>query len=418
MRRTPWIFVILGIGLLVVQCSENAVVPPATIDPGHNPAAQLGQTELELAARGNTFGFKLFKEIAEREGDANIFVSPLSVSMALGMTLNGANGDTEKAMQQTLELAGLSSEEINEGYRNLIDFLLGLDPDVRFDIANSIWTRLGFPIQEEFLNLSREFFDAEVQEVDFDAPASVNIINNWVKEKTNGKIEKILDDQIPDEMVMYLINALYFKGAWSIEFDTASTFDAPFYLSDGTTMQCRMMSRADDSALYLRAEDFQAVELLYGNGDYSMIVLLPDEDVSLDQLIARLSDDSWNTWMASFVPTEIELYIPRFKIEYDLDMNEVLGDMGMGIAFNQYKADFTGMNPCWCLYINIVKHKTFVEVNEQGTEAAAVTIVGIGVTGVGPTIPTFIADRPFAFAVRDRCSGSILFIGKVAKPVL
>jgi serpin B len=418
MRRIPWISVVLCIGLLLVQCSEKAVVPQDEIDPGNSNPVSLGQTELELAARGNTFGFKLFRKIISQEEDTNIFISPLSVSMALGMTLNGANGDTEEAMEHTLELTGLTSEEINEGYRNLIDFLLSLDPNVRFGIANSIWTKLGFPIQGEFLNVNRDYFDAEVRELDFGDPASVDIINGWVNEKTNGKIEKVLEDEIPPDMVMYLINALYFKGAWTTEFDPENTFDFPFYLSDGTTMKCKMMARADSSALYLRSVDFQAVELPYGNGDYSMIILLPNWDVSLDQLVAGLSDDNWSAWMASLTPTEVELFIPKFKIEYDLTMNDVLEALGMTIAFDPYRADFTGMNPCNCLYLDFVQHNTFVEVNEEGTEAAAVTTVGIGYTGIGPTTPVFMADRPFAFAIRDRCSGSILFMGKVARPVL
>ena len=190
--------------------------------------------EQQLVESSNTFGFKLLNEVVEQDGDKNIFISPLSVSMALGMTLNGADGDTYAAMKQTLELAGLTEEEINKSYASLIELLRVLDTEVIFQIANSIWYRQGFPAEESFLDVCQQYFDAVVEGLDFDDPAAVDTINNWVNENTNGKIEGIVEPPIDPLTVMFLINAIYFKGTWKYEFDEQDTKSTPFYLLDDT----------------------------------------------------------------------------------------------------------------------------------------------------------------------------------------
>ncbi|MFC1906182.1 serpin family protein, partial [Chloroflexota bacterium] len=196
--------------------------------------------EQQLVESSNTFGFKLLNEVVGQDGDKNIFISPLSVSMALGMTLNGADGDTYEAMKQTLELSGLTEEEINKSYASLIELLRGLDPEVIFQIANSIWYRQGFPVKQSFLDICQQYFDAVVEGLDFSDPAAVDIINNWVNESTNGKIEGIVDPPINPLTVMFLINAIYFKGTWKYEFDEQYTQSSPFYLLDDSEVQCQM----------------------------------------------------------------------------------------------------------------------------------------------------------------------------------
>jgi len=405
MKRISCILVILCLGLLLAQCSEKPAEPSKQV-------RQLTQAEKQLVSSSNAFGFKLFKEVVEQDADSNIFVSPLSVSMALGMTLNGARGETREAMADVLEFSGMSLEEINESYKTLIDFLGSLDPKVRFDIANSIWSRLGFPVEEEFIDLNQTYFNAEVRELDFWDPGSVEIINNWVNDNTNGKIKKILTS-IPADIVMYLINAIYFKGDWTARFDPDDTHDAPFYLSDGTAVECRMMKQ-ENSVRYLIEEDFSAVELPYGDGDFSMVILLPRIGVELDDVIDRFADENWNTWMASFYDAELVLEIPKFELEYKIGLDDVLSTLGMGIAFDGRLADFTGINRDGGLWIDTVMHKTYVRVDEEGTEAAAVTAVGVGVVSMPGS---FIANRPFAFVIRERHSGTLLFMGRIVEPV-
>ena len=375
--------------------------------------------EQQLVESSNTFGFKLLNEVVEQDGDKNIFISPLSVSMALGMTLSGADGDTYEAMKQTLELAGLTEEEINQSYASLIELLRGLDPEVTFEIANSIWYRQGFPTKQSFLDICQQYFDAVVKGLDFDDPAAVDIINNWVNESTNGKIEGIIDPPINPLTVMFLINAIYFKGTWKYKFDEQDTQSSPFYLLDDSEVQCQMMQQEATLAYYKNA-DFQAVDLPYGNSKYSMTVLLPAQDKNIDELIAELNDSNWNQWMSSLIEQDVALYLPKFTLEYDLLMNDVLKAMGMEVAFDTGQADFTkmydadqvGLN----LFISKVRHKTFVEVNEEGTEAAAVTSVEMTLESVGPGITTMRVDRPFIFVIRENHSGSILFAGKIVEP--
>ncbi len=383
---------------------------------------ELTATEAQLAASADHFGLNLFREVVRQQPDSNIFISPLSVSMALGMTANGAAGATLDSMRATLELADLTEAESNAAYQSLMALLTQADPEVTFDIANSIWSRLGLPVEADFLQRCRDFFNAEVKGADFSDPATVDLINGWVKENTNGKIEKILD-QIPAEAVMYLINALYFKGTWQFEFDSTRTENAPFYLADGSTTTSRLMSQRSEYR-YLETDRFQLVDLPYGDDLFTMTVLLPKSGVALDDLVADLTPESWSGWIEAMTPDSGDIHLPKFKLAYKLTMNAVLKALGMGVAFEPYGADFTrivarenmgGEN----LFISRVLHKTFVQVDEAGTEAAAVTAVEIALTSVGPEPTGFVMriNRPFIFVIRERTSGALLFMGKIVAPV-
>ncbi|MFQ5753922.1 MAG: serpin family protein, partial [bacterium] len=384
----------------------------------HNPVAsdvrELTTLEKRLVASDNKFGFKLFKEVVKAEPDTNVFISPLSVSMALGMTLNGANSTTKEAMEQTLEFAGMTTDEINQSYKSLIELLTQLDPRVIFDIANSIWYRQGWTFEEEFINRNKTYFDALVQALDFNDPNSVNIINGWVKDNTNGKIEKIIDSINPN-IVMFLINAIYFKGTWTYEFDKELTQDDFFTLPNGTQKSCKMMVQTGEFS-YLENDDFQAIDLPYGAGEFRMTIFLPKPTKSLDALIGEFNEGNWSNWLSSFSKDSVTLQFPKFKLEYEITLNDVLKALGMGIAFTG-QADFTRMYQPGGLFISYVKHKTFVEVNEEGTEAAAVTVVAIMDSAGGSSNIIFMrVDRPFIFVIRERHSQTILFMGKIVEP--
>jgi len=376
---------------------------------------ELKPEEVKLTAANNRFGLKLFKEIILEEQDKNVFISPLSVSMALGMTYNGAAGTTEDAMRNTLEYGDLTQQEINESYRYLSSMLANLDPMAKFQIANSIWYRLGFHVEKEFIDINQTYFDAEVTGLNFDDPNAKDIINNWVNQKTNGKIPDIIY-KIDPENVMFLINAIYFKGIWKYEFDPNDTQDGLFTLPDGSKKPCRMMMQGNNFQ-YLQNEYFQAIDLPYGDTGFSMTIFLPEPDVHIDNFIAQINDENLSDWFDSFNETEMLLSMPKFKLEYDLTLNDVLKALGMEIAFELWQADFTNINKNGGLFISEVKHKTFVDVNEEGTEAAAVTVVTISPTSE-PDYPSMIVNRPFVFMIREKFTNTILFMGKIVEPVL
>ena len=363
------------------------------------------------------FGFNLFNEIRKTEQAKNIFISPFSVSIALAMALNGASGETEQAMIQTLQLQGLSSESINAGYAGLRQTLLTSDPKVTLTIANSLWARQGIPFKQDFLQRNTQFFGAEISTLDFVDPSALKTINQWVNTNTNGKIPKILDEINPDA-VLFLINAIYFKGTWGKEFDSSHTRDGIFHLATGGEKQVPMMRRTGDYSYYENYEEkFQAIGLPYGDGRISMYIFLPYRESNLNLLLDNLNAESWENWMSQFREQEVLLVMPKFKLEYEKTLNNPLQSLGMGIAFAPGGADFSRMADLEVLgknlYIGEVLHKAVVEVNEEGTEAAAVTSIGVRATSAPPA---FIADRPFFFAIRDNETKTVLFMGIVVDP--
>jgi serpin B len=413
MSRNFYFTITLLFFFLLINCIKD----PAAISADKKKVArQLTVSEQALVKSDNNFGLKLFKKVVEQEGEKNIFISPLSVSMALGMTYNGANGSTKEAMENTLELSGLTIREINESYKTLIELLTNLDPKVILTIANSIWYKQEFTFEPEFINLNKTYFNAEVSGLDFNDPNSVGIINNWVDKNTNGKISEIINSINPLD-VMFLINAIYFKGTWTYEFDEDLTKDDWFYLPGGSKVNCKMMEQEGDFQ-YFANGDFEAVDLPYGDGYFSMTIILPGPDKNIDDLIAGFTPDNWKEWMSGFNKQGLVVQMPRFKLQYKLSLIPALGALGMEIAFDPLQANFTRMYPPGELYISEVKHKTFVEVNEEGTEAAAVTSVTITITSVDPSPPVFRVDRPFVFVIRENHSGSIIFAGKIIEPVI
>jgi len=400
--------------MLVPACQHNNGT--GLMEPPQLSIRQLTPGEQKLITSDNLFSFKIFREINDQqltseEADANIFISPISISMALGMTYNGAGGTTKQAMETVLEFSGLNLDEINESYKSLIELLTGLDENVLMGIANALWYRFGLPVKTGFLDNNRRYFDAEIDSVNFGDPQTLQIINDWVSDKTEGKIDKILD-QLHPATVMVLVNAIYFKAAWQETFDTQNTHDGQFTLQDGATTTVRMMRRKGD-VRHLDNETVQAVDLPYGDGYYSMTLVMPQQNTDIDAFIAGLDNDTWNNWMSSF--TEVEdmiLTMPKFKFKYKLKLNDVLIALGMEEAFYP-GADFSNIVTGSGIWIDKVLHKSFIDVNEEGTEAAAATAV-VMLKSLQDTI-TF--NRPFFFVIRENQTGAIVFMGKVLNPV-
>jgi serine protease inhibitor len=404
MVRTERLFA--GFALLATACrgsTEPKGPPPLLQDL---PRA-LSANETRVSRAANQFAFTLFRRLNETQRDANVFVSPLSVSFALGMTLNGANGTTLDEMRSTLGFGAAELGEINDGYRNLMSLEGGLDATTTFQIANSVWYRETLPVHQSFVDTVKRVFDAEVRASDFGA-GTVKQMNDWVSANTNGKIPKIIDT-IPDDLVMCLINAIYFKGTWREQFDPARTRDMPFNAAGGAQV-VKTMHRAK-STIKLGVTPAATVgELIYGNGAFVMTIVIPQD---VNALAATLDTTAWSSILGQLHETKADVYLPKLRLEYERQMADDLKALGMNVPFVRDGADFTRMSPLGRqLYIQFVKHKTFVDVNEEGTEAAAVTNVGIGLTSLAPELRV---DRPFIFAIRERFSGTILFIGKIVR---
>lgn len=370
-----------------------------------------------LVFSNTKFAFNIFKELSVEDKNKNIFISPLSISIALAMTYNGAEGTTKDAMARALQLGNMSLEEINQGYLNLIDSLENVDKQVQLGIADSIWIRDSFEplVKLDFTQRVKEYYESEVFTRDFGNPQTPDEINAWISNKTNEKIDKMVDE-IDPELVMFLINAIYFKGEWVTSFNESATKEADFFLSDGGTVKVDMMSKKGNFSYY-EGEDFKAARFPYGRDKIAMYVFLPNRDVSLDSFVESLSKESWENYMDGFKLVEgLEAKFPKFKLEYGVKrLNDVLGKLGMGITFDPFNANFKGIVPA-DLFIDYVDHKAVIEVNEKGTVAAAATNVGIGVTSIPIIKPIFIVDRPFFFVIRDDRSGTVLFMGKVVDP--
>lgn len=388
------------------------------ITPPDNPTEPLQLTQEELKAvmdkripQDNAFAFDLFKKINEDETNDNVFISPISISIALGMTLNGADGETKRQMENVLHLAGLSSLEINEYYRFMLTSLINIDPNTTLNFANSIWYKLGFPIHPDFKQTNIDYFNAEVTEIDFAKPEALSTINNWCSDKTNGLIKEPLDF-IPGNAIMYLINAIYFKGIWEKEFDEKYTCETYFTKEDGTRIPVNMMQQSGEFE-YAEDEQAQYMNLPYGNNSFSMTMILPKESIKTDDVIAQLTPETFAEKLDRLKSEEIDIYIPRFKLENKYELQDILADLGMPSAFNA-NADFSRMqeNDSRDLSISRVIHGAFVEVNEVGTEAAGVTIVEIIETAMPDKI-AFRANKPFIFVIRENTTGLILFMGKI-----
>lgn len=358
----------------------------------------------------NAFAFDLFRQVLINNADEkNIFISPLSVSIALGMAWNGAKGETKAEMASALKMSGMTEDEINEYYQIMLKALAEVDPSTKLNIANSLWYREGFPIKDEYLKVNSDYFNAEVSELDFAKPDALNIINSWCAEKTNNLIKNPLDN-ISEDAMMYLINAIYFKGIWVKKFEK-DTHKANFYAEGGNTVQVDMMQQKDTFG-YQEDEMAQYLDLPYGNKAFSMTVILPRQDKTTDEVLEILDTEKWNNIINGFSTQEVQIYLPKFKTKGKYELKEPLMQMGMVQAFSD-QADFSNISDI-DLLISRVIHSTYCDVNQEGTEAAAVTIIEFENTSM-PMNYVFNANRPFIFVIREKSTGVILFMGKMGQ---
>lgn len=409
------VFIIFLLGLLLFGFAAGC----SLFETGEGLAAPAEALDERLVRANNSLGFSVFHDLRRAGvGGENIFISPSSILTALAMTYNGAEGETREAMNETLQLKDMSRSEVNDAFAALLTILQNPDPEVELAAANSLWSREGLEFEESFIQRSREYFNAEVESLDFKDPGAADRINGWVREQTREAIKDIVEPPIDPDTILFLINAIYFKGLWTEQFDPGLTGNLPFYLADGSEVKHPIMMQTNDFR-YLENELFQAVSLPYGKNErIGMYIFLPDKDAGLDGLYRELNAETWTEWVNSLSIREGEVGLPRFRFDYENSLNETLKAMGMEIAFNEDDADFSGMHPIPPnLYISDVRHKSFIDVNEEGTEAAAVTSVEIEVTSAPETeFFRMIADRPFFFAIADSMTGSILFMGSVADP--
>ncbi|MBD2498114.1 serpin family protein [Nostoc sp. FACHB-280] len=408
--------VLLGVlGCSQVNSNSDALADSKMPQPELPSQKKTVKADTKLVNANNKFGFKLFAEILQAESsEKNIFISPTSLAIALAMTYNGASGSTQQAMAKTLELQGMSLPAINSNYAALKSSLENPDANVQLNIANSLWVNKDVNLRPDFLLRNQEFYKAKVANLDFKSASALNSINNWVNDNTKGKINKIVD-QIEPNQVLFLINAIYFKGQWSEKFDKNQTAEHPFYSASGQQKLHPMMSQTGEYKYY-ENEQFQAVSLPYGkDGKVSFYIFLPKQNSNLKSFYQNLNAQNWEKWLTQFHSQEGFIRLPKFKTDYEVTLNDALKALGMQEAFSK-QANFSGIGEN--LAISQVKHKTFVEVNEEGTEAAAATSVGIVATSLREKPEPFrmIVDRPFFCAIRDNQTGSILFMGSIFEP--
>ena len=415
------------VALTALACSDDPVEPgpaepaiPETPEPP-DPAPtdsiiippRSASAEAEVLEKSNAFAWTFLPAMMAADPEANVLVSPLSASMALGMALNGARGTTYEQMQATLGFEDLALDTINNGYRGLMIDLPAADSLVSTQIANSAWHRNGFEVNQNFLDKVRAFFDAEVAGLDFSDPSAAGTMNQWVSDRTNGRIEDIVEPPIDNLTMLFLINAIYFKGPWKYEFDPEKTQDAPFHIAEGESQSMPMMDLTAEFA-FGASGGLQIVELPFGEGAFAMTLLVPWGKNAIDAEIEAMDAARWQGMLDSLGTREVRVVLPRFRVEYDKSLKEVLQSLGMTDAFVPNVADFTGISASSPpLYISEVKQKTFVEVAEEGAEAAAATSVEVGVKSLPPAV---IANRPFAYLIRERESGAILFAGILRRP--
>jgi serpin B len=411
MRKTTLIaFIFLCAGF--VSCKKGNNTQPK-LSTGKNLI--LTPLEQQKATTDNAFSFKLYNAIGAGDNTTdNILVSPLSISFAVAMTSNGANGETLTGIRNAMDFNGFSQADLNAYYNNLITNMPELDPNTTLNIANSIWYKQGADVLPAFIAVNTESYKAKVQALDFSSASAVQTINNWVSTETNGKIPTILNN-IPSNAFMYLINALYFKSNWNEKFDASATAPASFYLADGSTVQNPFMHSTVDANVY-HDSNVSVIELPYSNKKYSMVIVEPAATTTLKELTAGLDSTKWAGWMSSLSGDKVQVALPKFSFSYSILLNDALKSLGMSLAFSD-QADFSNISATR-LQISAVQHKTFVAVDETGTTAAAATSVGV-VSSAEPVDPvSYTINHPFIFVIREMNTGLVLFTGEVNNPTL
>ena len=362
-----------------------------------------------IATSVNSFAYDIFNKMSSSKGSENIFFSPLSISYALSMTANGAAGPTRDSILKVLGITDLNIDDLNQSYRDLTAALLKVDSRVKIEIANSVWENKDFQPKQAFRDLLSNYYYADSRAVDFSDPESVNLVNGWISDHTNGLIDKMIDNLSPDD-IMLLINAIYFKGKWSMQFETGNTTPRAFTLPGSAQVDVQTMLNETNYNVSV-GEDVSMIELPYGQGNFVMDIILPAGNEPFNLTAAGFS-----ALVSQLHTHKVKLYLPKFEYRYKIELSEILKSMGLGIAFSD-SADFSNILEGLQLQITKVLHQSYVKTDEEGTEAAAVTIVGVGVTSVGPDDPIiFSVDHQFTYVIREITTNTVLFMGRVADP--
>ena len=403
--------ILSSVTFLFMKCTKD----PDDDLPKDPVEIDLTTEQVALIESENTFAFDIFRKVVENAGsEKNIIISPLSISCALSMTLNGADGTTREAMLKALRVNGITLEEINNSYKNLTEDLLSVDKRVIMNIANSVWTENRISPKQSFIDILEDYYSAESKAFSITDPSAPDKINAWIDENTNGLIKEMID-KLEENTVMLIINAIYFKGKWKLQFDKNNTGQELFYKPGGTSADVPMMNQKEDFKLY-DGDSFMLAEFPYGQGNFVMDILLPDAKDGVSSLLPSLGDAAFSGWLQQMGSRETDVFIPRFKYGFKKKLKEILSDLGMGIAFTD-NADFSNITEEDQLLINDVTHQAFIETNEEGTEAAAATVVDIGLTSMPLEPLVFKADHPFIYIIRETTTSSIIFMGVVADPL-
>jgi serine protease inhibitor len=378
------------------------------------PTKESGQQQLVSANTG--FGFRLLKELAGAKAGDNLFISPYSISCVLQMISNGARGNTQEELREVLGITGLTTATMNVAYESLSQSISSTQSNALLNIANAVWYRTGAPLNSEFSSVNEKFYQASLAPLDFSDPHSAELMNDWASKNTHGKIRTIIQSPIPADTAIVLANAIYFKGTWLNQFDPKQTKPRAFHLANGSERQVPMMEQTR-AFRYQAGSGFQALQLFYSGNRLEMQILLPDPNSSLEALLGQLDAKTWqNAVLPGFRENRGTLVLPRFKLRYGAELKNPLAALGLKSASSR-GADFSGMSPSR-LFLSQIKHQSFVEVNEEGTEAAAATTGVMALASIRNQPQPFqmIVDRPFLFVISHEATKSILFIGAIFDP--
>jgi serine protease inhibitor len=404
----PIILPALMFFIILTSCRKNnETVPTQPVQ------INLTLKEATLVSSENTFAFDIFSKVLSQAGDVNTIISPLSISYALSMTVNGAADGTRDSILKALRVSDSSIVDLNKSYRDLTASLLSVDSRITMDIANSVWTEKKFSVKAPFADTLTSYFNAQARSFDITDPTVPAQINSWISDHTNGLIKNMID-KLDANTVMLLINAIYFKGMWKTQFDASATTSRTFTKPDGSTENVPTMYESENQKVY-RGIGFYVAEIPYGQGNYVMDIILPDNN-DLSAVTSSLTAASLSTWTTSLTSSKVNLYLPKFKYGYNISLKNVLSLMGMGIAFTD-SADFSNISNI-PLLISKVNHQAFIQTDEEGTEAAAATVVEIEPTLAYPVEPiTIDVNHQFIYLIREVTTNSVIFMGKVTDPI-
>jgi serpin B len=405
MKQSTYLFLLF---FLFFSCNQKDSEPTVlNLTPTEKSA--------KIISADNQFGFEIFKKVnASLSEPKNIMISPMSISLALAMVYNGTSGETRTQMEKMLHKSGLTPDDINQSYKDLVAALSSRDPKVELEISNAIFYRNTFSVKNDFVTTNQNYYQAEVAGLDFTKTAeTLNKVNGWVSTKTKGKINEIIGQVNPND-IMYILNAIYFNGEWQYGFDPKATTNIDFTKEDQSVIQAPMMFIENQFKFYTHPS-FQMLGMPYGSGKYSMLVFLPNSGKTTNDVISLLNAENVEGWVQKSIEQTKRVYLPKFEFKFEDSLVNKLKVLGMTDAFDAAKANLTGISEATRLLISDVMHKSYIKVDERGTEAAAVTGITVGVTAYLPD-NIFAADHPFVFAIRENDTKAILFIGKVLDP--